>query len=141
MGTTVTRGVLLLAGLAAGVYGAVLLLQLDFSRLLSTVIWLAGGVVAHDFVFAPVVVVLGVLLARVLPDAARRPVAVAVVVWGTVTVAAIPVLSGQGGKPDNATLLDRPYWTAWLVLTALVLVATAVASVLASRRAARRPRT
>ncbi|MDO9380710.1 MAG: hypothetical protein Q7T56_17845 [Nocardioidaceae bacterium] len=134
MGTTVTRGVLLLAGLAAGVYGAVLLLQLDFSRLLSTVVWLAGGVVLHDFVLAPVVVVLGVLLVRVVPDAARRPATVAAVVWGTVTVAALPVLSGQGGKPDNATLLDRPYWTAWLVLTALVLLATVGASLLAARR-------
>lgn len=110
-------------GLLAGAYGAILLLERGWSNLVSTALWLAGGVVAHDFVLAPLT--LG-LCALVAPFVARRLRAVstaALIVVGSVTVLAIPVLGRFGARPDNPTLLDRHYWWGWVgfvVLVALV---------------------
>lgn len=114
-------------GVGGVVWGAWLLRDDGADRLWSAALWLAGVVVLHDVVLAPVVVVLGVGAARVLPQRRRAVAAVAFLVWGTVTLAVANVLSGVGGKPGMDSLLHRPYVAAWLVLSGLVLVA-AVAS-------------
>lgn len=119
---TVMRAVLGAFGLAAIAFGVWSLRELEFGQLLSTGIWLAAGPVIHDGLFAPLVIGLLIVTARVLPPAARRPAGIALVVWGTVTIMAIPVLSGMGGKPGNPTLLDLPYWRNWLLATAVVLL-------------------
>ena len=108
-------------GVVAVAWGAWLVSDDGFDRLLSTGLWLAGVVVLHDVVLAPAVVVLGILAARTLPNRHRAVVAVAFVIWGTITLAVANVLVGVGGKPDMDSLLNRPYVTAWLVLTALLL--------------------
>lgn len=104
-------------------------LMRDFSReqLTSEAFWLAGGVVLHDAVLAPVVVLVGYAASKVLPDHLRGAAASAFLVWGTLTIAFLPVLSGQGGKPGNETILGRPYVLSWVVMT-LVLAACAVAA-------------
>ena len=80
--------------------------------------WLVAGVVVHDAVLAPVVVML-----FALPVGRwKGPFAAGLVVLGTLSVTAIPVLSGQGERPDNPSLLDRPYWTGWLVVVGLTAV-------------------
>ena len=93
-------------------------------RLRSAGFWLVGVVVLHDAVIAPLVVVLGVLAARFLPRRTRAVAAIAFLVWGTLTLTVANVLSGVGGKPDNVSLLNRPYLTAWLVLTGTILAGT-----------------
>ena len=40
-------------GVAVAAYGGWLLLQEDLSDLVDTAVWLAGGVVLHDFVLVP----------------------------------------------------------------------------------------
>jgi hypothetical protein len=115
-------------GVAAVVWGAWLLSDDGFTRLRSTALWLAGVVVLHDVVLAPAVVILGVVAARTLPGRHRAVAAVTFLVWGTLTIAVANVLAGVGGKPDMDSLLNRPYITAWLLVTALLLgggVATA----------------
>ena len=104
------------------------------NRLTSTALWLGGGIVLHDFVLAPLVVVIGVIAVRVVPDRHRAVAAVAFLVWGAVTVAVANVLSGQGGKPGMDSLLNRPYLTSWLVLTAVAVGAAMVAGVIRTRR-------
>jgi len=130
------RGLLLAAGVACGLWG--LWLMRDFTReqLTSEAFWLAGGVVLHDAVLAPVVVAIGYGASRVLPSHFRSSTATAFLVWGTLTVAFLPVLSGQGGKPGNDTILGKPYVLSWIVMT-LVLVAYAVAGALWRRRQTR----
>ncbi len=125
------------AGLAAGAYGGWLLwAQRDDAPSLG--LWLAAGVLLHDAVLAPLLVAGGLLLARVLPPAWRAPVAVAVIVWGSLTLLAIPVLGEFGALPDNPTLLDRPYLATWAVLTAVTAaLVTAAALARRSRRVAR----
>ena len=104
-------------GVAGVGWGAWLLSDDGFDRLVSTALWLAGVVVLHDVVLAPLVVVLGIVAAKMLPRRHRAMAAVAFLVWGTLTLAVANVLSGMGGKPGMDSLLHRPYVGAWLVLT------------------------
>jgi hypothetical protein len=128
-----TRLLLGAAGVAAGLYGAWRLLRLGSDTLLDALLFLAGGVVVHDAVVAPLTVALTVLGTRLLPRAARRQVTVGVVVLLTVTAGALPALLRLGARPDNPTLLDRNYLAGWLVLAALVLLATVAAGPLLRR--------
>jgi len=122
-------------GLLAGLYGAYLLLsRQDHDQLVSAAIWLAAGVVLHDFVLAPLVLVVVLVGGRLVPTGFRAPAVAGLVVLGTVTLLAIPVLGGFGERPDNPWLLNRHYWVGWLVLAGLVLLAVAVAGVRARRR-------
>ena len=130
------RGLLVLLGVGCGVWGVWLMRDFTREQLTSEAFWLAGGVVLHDAVLAPVVVALGYVASRVLPAHWRSSTATAFVVWGTLTIAFLPVLSGQGGKPGNDTILGKPYVLSWVVLT-LVLVAYAGVAALRRRRQAR----
>lgn len=130
----ILRALLMAIGIAMGVWGLWLMRDFRFDQLLSAVIWLAGGVVVHDGILAPFVVGVGVVLARITPAYARRPVTVGLILWGAVTLAVANVLSGQGGKPDNDTILDRPYVMTWLILTLVVFAGIAAyAALLRSR--------
>jgi hypothetical protein len=121
-------------GVVLGAYGAWLLFsRQDLDQLVSAAVWLVVGVVLHDAVLAVVTLLLAAVVLRLLPGPARAPAVVAFVVLGSLTLLAVPVLGRFGARPDNATLLDRDYTTAWSVLAALTLVAVAVASVLRSR--------
>lgn len=123
-------------GVALGVYGAFLLLtRASTDGLVSAGVWLAGGVLLHDVALSAVVLLGGLAVTRVLPAPVRPPAVVALVVVGTLTVVAFPVLGRFGAREDNPTLLDRPYLGSWLVLLAIAVVAVAVAGVVRSRRA------
>lgn len=135
-GVDVVRGILIAVGVGFGLWG--LWLMRDFTReqLTSEAFWLAGGVILHDAVLAPVVVGIGYLASRLLPGHFRSSTATAFLVWGTLTITFLPVLSGQGGKPGNDTILGKPYVLSWIIMT-LVLVGYSVAAALWRRR--RRP--
>lgn len=131
------RGALLLLGLAAAAYGVLRMLDLGWSNTWAALVWTVGGLVLHDGVFAPVVL----LLALVALRAARRrerlaPWTVALVVLVPTTLLAIPELGRFGADPGNPTLLDRHYWLGWTALVTLVLVPTALVSVVTARRQA-----
>ena len=122
-----TRVLLGLTGVAAVGWGFWLLHDDGLERWRSQVVWLASGVLAHDAVIAPLVVILGVAAARVWRSRARGTIAVGFVVWATVTVAVANVLLPIGGRPDNPSLMNRPYVLAWLAFTGVVIAATSVA--------------
>lgn len=129
-----TRAGLGVLGVIVGVYGAYLLVsRQDVDQLLSAAIWLGGGAIAHDGLVAVASLALVALGGRLLPAVARPSAAVAMVVLGSLTILAIPMLGRFGAKDDNATLLDRNYWLGWSLVTVVVLLAVVVASVLRSR--------
>lgn len=128
----VTRGLLIFAGVGFGLWGLSLMRDFTSTQLISIGTWLAGGVILHDAILAPITIGLGVLAARLLPGHFRAAVAVAFLLWATLTVAFFNVLSGQGGKPDNSTVLNRPYLLSWLLLTG-VLIGVAVIAALIRR--------
>jgi hypothetical protein len=118
-------------------YGALLAVtRQDPGQLVEVVVWLAAGVAIHDGLLSGLLLLTGLAGRRLLPDAWRGPATVALVVWGSLTIAVVPVLGRFGARPDNPTLLDRPYAAAWSVL----LVATVLAVVLAGAWRARRLR-
>jgi len=121
-------------GVLMGAFGALRFLQLDLEDIVNAVLFLAGGVIVHDGFIAPLTVALVFLLTRVVPSRMRTAVTMGLVVLGTVTVTAIPVLGGFGARPDNLTVLPRNYVLGWFVFAALVLVVTGVAALRAPRK-------
>lgn len=126
------RIVLVTCGVLAAAYGARSLLGEAPRDLLDAALWLGGGVVLHDFVLAPLVLLGALALRRCLPYTWRAPLVVVAIVLGSLTLVAIPVLGRFGARPDNPSLLDRPYVAGWLGLLALGLL-LAAGHVLAQR--------
>ncbi|MDX6277376.1 MAG: hypothetical protein QOJ72_1504, partial [Nocardioidaceae bacterium] len=105
----VVRGLLILTGIGFGMWGLWLMRDFTGQQLTSEGLWFAGGVVLHDAVLAPVVVVIGFAASRLLPGHFRSSTATAFLLWGTLTIAFLPTLSGEGGKAGNHTILGKPY--------------------------------
>lgn len=123
------------AGVVLGVYGLVLLLSRQGpGQWLEVAVWLAAGVVAHDAALSALVIGSCLLGSRLLPQPWRAPAAIALVVWGALSVVAVPVLVGGGVRADNPTLLDRPYAATWWVVSAIVVLLVAVAGLVRARR-------
>ena len=120
-------------GVAATAYGLMMLDDRGPENLRAAVTWLVAGVILHDAVLTPLTILVCALGARVVPRSLRAPVAGGLLVVGSVTLLAVPVLGRFGARPDNPTLLDRDYTMGWLVLLGLTL-----ATLLAFAR--RRPR-
>ncbi|MBA2695590.1 MAG: hypothetical protein H0U62_07035, partial [Actinobacteria bacterium] len=66
-----TRLIIAALGLVAGGYGLITLLNRSWSDLISIAIWLAGGVVVHDFILAPIILALVAATLIVLPQRFR----------------------------------------------------------------------
>ncbi|MEH3138695.1 MAG: hypothetical protein PGN37_00660 [Mycobacterium kyogaense] len=110
--TAVTRALragLVAAGLVSVAYGAWLLVDLNTTALIRIAVWIAVGVVIHDFVFAPVTAALGYTGRRWLGRRWWPAVAVAATCSVTLVLLAVPVFDTPGAKPDNSTVLDRDY--------------------------------
>ncbi|MGA8848026.1 MAG: hypothetical protein WB471_15525 [Nocardioides sp.] len=132
---TAIRSSLGALGVLLGVYGAYLLLsRQDLEQLISAAIWLGAGVAVHDGLIALLGLVVVAIGARLLPVVARPAAAVGLIVLGSVTILAIPMLGRFGAKDDNPTLLDRSYWLGWSGIVVAVLVVVAVATVMRARR-------
>lgn len=127
------RALLGVAGVALAAYGLLRLLQLPADQVLAVGVWVAGGIVAHDALLAPAVVAVGLLVAWRAGTPWRVPLLWLVVVLGPLTVVAVPVLGRFGARPDNPTLLDRPYLLGYGAIV-VVAVAATVAGGLRARR-------
>jgi hypothetical protein len=103
------RVLLVVAGIALGLYGATLLWDNPVEILIRIAIWAAAGVVLHDFVFAPLSAAVGFAGRRLVPRSWWPPVAVAALCSAVLGLLAIPVYSRPGAHADNMTVLDRNY--------------------------------
>jgi hypothetical protein len=128
------RAVLLAVGVGAAAYGVWRLLDLGWENTRATVTWLVGGVVLHDGVFAPLVLVAGLVAVQLVPRRHLAPVVVILVVLVPVTLAGIPELGRYGARADRPTLLDRDYWLGWWVMVTLVVATVAVGASSVARR-------
>lgn len=100
--------------------------------------WAVAGVLLHDAVLAPVAVAAGWVVQRRLPHRVARPVAVALVLIGTITVSGFAVLTRSHGGGRNGTLLDRDYPLGLAILVAAVVAGVALVSLVGSRFSGRR---
>jgi hypothetical protein len=121
-------------GVVAIVWGLWLVSDDGLERWQAQLTWFVAGVVAHDAVVAPVVVLLGVAATRLLRPRVRAAAVVGFIVWATVTVVATNVLLPVGGHPDNPSLMNRPYVLSWLAFTAAVLAIVGLASTFGRRK-------
>ncbi|WP_377644614.1 hypothetical protein [Oryzobacter terrae] len=128
-----TRALLGLMGVALAAYGLLRLFRLPGEQVLAVGVWVAGGIVAHDGLLAPAVVGLGVLAALRADQPWRRPLLWLLVVLGPLTIVAVPVLGRFGARPDNPSLLDRPYLLGYGAIVAVAVAATLVAGLRARR--------
>lgn len=97
-----------------------------------------GATLDIDFVLAPLVVIVGYVVVRLLPIWALAPFAAAALVLGSGTLAVLPTLGRFGAKPDDPYLLNRSYLAWWVVLAAMLLLAAAGWALYARRSAGRR---
>jgi hypothetical protein len=101
------------------------------------VVWLVAGVLVHDLLVVPLVAAAGWVLARAVPAPARAVVRGGLLVAATLTLVALPVLSGEGDA-TNASLTPLDYPRNYALALAAVLLVTVALAVLRSRRS--RPR-
>ena len=119
---TGVRVVLVLVGVALGLYGAVLLW--DNPSLIRIIMWAVLAAVIHDFVFAPLCAAAGLAGRSLLPVRWQSPVAVAALCSVVLALLAVPVYTKPGAHLDNPSALDRNYalglWIAVAVVWACV---------------------
>jgi hypothetical protein len=128
------RASALLLGLGVAAYGVWRLLDLGWANTRATLVWLVGGVVLHDAVFAPVVLVVTLIALRFVRRERLAPLAMGLLILVPVTLLAVPELGRFGARADRPTLLDRDYWLGWAVLATLVVVGVLVGTVATGRR-------
>ena len=128
------RALTLVAGLAAAAYGGWQLAQRGWANSEAAATWLVGGVLLHDAVLAPVTIAACWLALRLVRAERLAPWAVGLVLLGPLTLVAVPVLGRFGVRPDNPTLLDRPYWAGWSAVVVVVCAGILVARYAGQRR-------
>ncbi len=116
------------AGVALIAVGLFFLLPLP--GLWGVVVWFGGAIALHDAVVGPIVLLAGLLVAR-LPD--RAVVRGALITMGALVLVTLPVLLRPGPSPNPAVLLALPYGRNLLICLGVTAV-VAVALVLVRRR-------
>ena len=108
-------------------YGVVQLVRrTGWPRSLATARWLVGGLLLHDLVLVPIVLVLVWVVGRITPRWLTTPVRTGLLASALVLALGWPGLRGYGNRTDNRTVHPLAYGTA--VLTALALVWAAAAA-------------
>jgi hypothetical protein len=112
-------------GLAAWGVRGILLHRID-TRPAQLLRFFATGLALHDALFAPAVLLGGVVLARTVAARWRATVQAALLVAGTAMLYSFPLVRGYAHVLRNPTSLPRNY-TAGLTAVVAVVVAAAVA--------------
>lgn len=131
------RWFLALIGLALLGYGAVLAWEFAGSRTVNAVqgaAWFVGGPIGHDGLVAPVVGLVGLGLARVLPRPWHTPVAVGLVLTGVLTLLGVPLLWRPYGGVTNPGLHDRDYGTGLAIALGIVWAVVVIAGLAQQHR-------
>lgn len=100
--------------------------------------WLAGVLVAHDGIVAPLTIVAGLAVGRYVPGRVRPPVQAGLFVSAALVVASSSLVLGLGSDPLNPSALPLPYGRNLALLLALVWAAVLVAIVVRTVRSRRR---
>ena len=115
------------AGAAVLAYGAWGLVASSGGAIpLPALLWLAGGVLAHDLVLAPLVLATGWVLTRLLPPQARAILQGGLVAGAVVVLVALPAVLRQGAPSDNPSSLPLDYRTNLVRVLLVVAAGTAL---------------
>jgi hypothetical protein len=92
-----------------------------------------GSALAHDLLLAPVVVLLGVAVARLVPVWVRPAVQAGLICSGVVVLFAYPLVRGFGRRADNPTILPLDYGRGLVVVLAAIWLVCGGLALLARR--------
>jgi hypothetical protein len=87
----------------------------------------------HDVVLVPMVLVVGAIVTRLVPGAARRPLVVGLVLSGVVALYAYPFVRGFGRSAATPSRLPNNYATGLITVLAIVWAVVVVGAVLGAR--------
>lgn len=96
--------------------------------------FVVGGALLHDLVVAPVVILVGVALARVVRGRARSVVQAALVATAVVALFSFPLVRGYGHATHNPTTLPHDYAANLALVLGVVWAAAAVGVLVRLRR-------
>ncbi len=95
--------------------------------------FVVGGALLHDLLFAPLVLLAAVALARVVPSRARSTVLAALFVTGTLALFSYPLVRAYGLAANNPTSLPHNYTLNLAVVLGMVWAVAAVVLVVRLR--------
>lgn len=98
----------------------------DKTQPAESVRFVVGAAVVHDLLLAPVVVLAGWGLARIVPARARGPVQAALVVSAVVALFSVPFVRGYGRVATNPSILPRNYGAGLALILGAIWATTAV---------------
>jgi hypothetical protein len=93
-----------------------------------------GGALAHDLLLAPMVLALGVGLARTVPRTWRTTAQRTLIICGPLVLFAYPEVRGYGHGLRNPTSLPHNYTANLLLVIAAVVAATGLGGAIRARR-------
>ena len=134
-----TRAALVAVGTLLIGYAVVGALADPDLRPTGVLLFLAGVLAGHDLVWMAVLLAVGALLARWVPERHRPVVRAGVISAATVTVVAVPLVLGFGRPPDDPSVLPLPYGRHLAIVLLLIAGATLLTCWAADRRRSRRP--
>lgn len=125
--------------MAAGAWG--LVSEADRTRPADAARFVLGLAVAHDVLIAPLAVLAGWVVARLVPAPARAPVQAALVASAFVVAFAFPFVRGYRRVATNPSILPRDYGrgTVAVVIAVWTVAAVVLLAGLRRRRRAGRP--
>ncbi len=92
-----------------------------------------GANLLTDGVIAPAVIVIGLLLARVIPVRVRPYIISGLVISGVLLLLGIPLVLGKGLRSDNPSIQPLDYTRGLIITLAAVWAGVAVVAVLRER--------
>ena len=101
--------------------------------------FVVGGALLHDLLVAPLVILAGVLLARVVRGRVRAILQAALAVSGMVALFSYPLVRGYGLAVNNPTSLPHNYTANLLVVLGVVWAFAAAAVIFRLRRPVSQP--
>jgi hypothetical protein len=96
--------------------------------------FLLGGALAHDLVLAPLVIIIGVLLARSVHGRWRAPIQAGLFICATLILFAYPQVRGYGRVLANPTSLPHNYAANLAVVLAAVTAAVTIGALISASR-------
>jgi len=121
-----------LAGIGYGLFLALTTIR-GWSDLIAVALWFGLPPVIFDLIMVPVLGGIGIAVGRWAPPRWRPPVITGLIISGAVLAVGSPFLAGFGRRPDNPSVLDRPYLLGTAVALAVVWAGIAVWGLLRQR--------
>ena len=119
------RIIFAVSGLVLLLFGAFrFFTEISWSNLFVLALWMIGAIVVHDGLLSPVVVGVGFMLRRWVPDRGRRYLQLGLIMAGLLTVIALPMIYLRGSQPAVKALLLRNYGLNLTLLIAVIAVVT-----------------